>query len=45
VPRVLRRDKVGFAQNAQGAQGDIFEIPDRGGNQREQLKALAEPAG
>ena len=34
---VLGGNDIRFAQNAQGAQGDVFQIPDWAGNESEQL--------
>ena len=35
LPRVFAGDQVNFFEHAQGAQGDVFEIADGGGDQIE----------
>ena len=38
VSRILRGYDIRFAQRAQPAQGDVFQIPDRAGDEREQIR-------
>lgn len=35
VARVLSRNGADLAEHAQGAQGDVFQVPNRGGHQVE----------